>query len=65
MTLIRADYLEFAIRSELGEQRFVRKLWETDKKYSDEELARLDGFIQGLEWAQEQVALRAKKAEAA
>ncbi len=63
--MIRSDYLLFAIRSELGEQRFVRKLSESKPEVSDVEVARLDGFISALEWAEEQVEARAKKAEAA
>ncbi len=63
--MIRSDYLLFAIRSELGEQRFVRKLSESKPEVSDTETAYMDGFIAGLEWAKEQVDLRAKKAEAA
>ena len=63
MTLIRSDFLALAIRGELGEQRFVRKLAASKPEVSDEELARLDGFIEALEWAETQVELRAKKAQ--
>jgi hypothetical protein len=65
MTLIRSDFLLFAIRSELSEQRFVRRLSESKPEVSDVEVARIDGFISALEWAEEQVEARAKKAEAA
>ncbi len=65
MTLIRSDFLLFAIKSELSEQRFVRRLSESKPEVSDVEVARIDGFISALEWAEEQVEARAKKAEAA
>ena len=63
--MIRSDFLLFAIRSELSEQRFVRKLAESKPDYSDTDIARIDGFIEALEWAEDQVELRARKAEAA
>jgi non-ribosomal peptide synthetase component F len=65
MSLIRSDFLLFAIRSELSEQRFVRRLSESKPEVSDVEVARIDGFIEALEWAETQVEARAKKAEAA
>jgi hypothetical protein len=64
MSLIRSDFLLFAIRSELSEQRFVRRLSESKPEVSDVEVARIDGFISALEWAEEQVEARAKKAAA-
>jgi hypothetical protein len=64
MTLIRSDFLLFAIKSELSEQRFVRRLSESKPEVSDVEVARIDGFISALEWAEEQVEARAKKAVA-
>ena len=60
--LIRSDFLLMALRSELAEQRFVRKLWDGRPEHSDVELARLDGFIEALEWARDQIELRTRKA---
>ena len=62
MNLIRADFLLMAVRSELAEQRFIRKLWDDRPEHSDAELARLDGMIEALEWARDQIELRTRKA---
>ncbi len=60
--MIDANRLLLAIRSELDEREYLRKVAIESK---DEEARTLDdGYIDALKWARDQVEARAKKAAA-